>query len=290
MHARPIDLQALDADLCSLAPACANQAPPASPHAPPLSRRGRRTSLNPMTCGLFSMRWFSISRSTFLSIWEGRCARRRSRAAAVTRRAWLGRKHNRALTYSHTADRAPWGRTLLPLSMNFTAISSFVALSRIRRATPKLPLPMSRICGRRRRGQHAHSKHTRRAAPRRRDHSQTRSAPYLCRYSPAAGALRSVLRDHWTAARRVQTRCLYTDQTICTNVLNAYGVMQAMADGFWRGHPLGAAERGPGRGAGVCRRELLLADRTLCPGQCLHLATDCCRFLRTRSSKELGGQ
>lgn len=36
--------------------------------------------------------------------------------------------------------------TLSPRSMNFTATISPVCLSRISLATPKLPLPMSRIC------------------------------------------------------------------------------------------------------------------------------------------------
>ena len=45
---------------------------------------------------------------------------------------------------SRRLERAPW-RTRDPRSMNLTASSSLVLLSRISLATPKLPLPMSRI-------------------------------------------------------------------------------------------------------------------------------------------------
>jgi hypothetical protein len=87
------------------------------------------TSLKAMTLMLLSMRWLRISRSTFLSI----CRPQKLSCHAVADRT----------VYCSTAAAL---LTLSPRCMNLTATSSLVCLSRINLATPKLPLPMSRIC------------------------------------------------------------------------------------------------------------------------------------------------
>jgi hypothetical protein len=133
------------------------------------------TSLNETTFALSSMRWLMISRSTFLSICESKAAKQDiagvglrvgKRGRLGTGDSWLAgwccaearQGGGRVWPHASAASQQPPPSTPVhhphtptltrsPRSMNFTATSSLVTLLRISLATPKLPEPMSRICG-----------------------------------------------------------------------------------------------------------------------------------------------
>jgi hypothetical protein len=111
-----------------------------------------------MTWGLFSMRWLRISRSTFLSIWGRDAAVVRGRIGAAPSKAPRFPLPPAGLSAPNAKHATPLPHTTLqgtlgtpqpltrePRSMNLTATSSLVARSRMSLATPKFPLPMSRI-------------------------------------------------------------------------------------------------------------------------------------------------
>lgn len=114
-----------------------------------------RASLNITMLGCRSMRWHTISRATFSSIWAPRwawaCARERGGGAPTPParrrppRRPAGPPRRRACGAGPPPGLAGAGRTPSPRSMYFTAHSCPVASSRSRRARPKLPEPRSFI-------------------------------------------------------------------------------------------------------------------------------------------------